>query len=132
MGHSNITAKHPTTFEITKDSNLTKRGDCIIAVNATKGLSEFSPRFLSLCRNNESRVIIEFDAGGISDVIEGQGSFDLTFRHHTEMVGRRSGYVSDRTLMVHADKAARDIDRDLIHALRSQKMIMQIHITVEL
>jgi hypothetical protein len=64
-GHPSIMATHPTTFEITKDSTLTKRGDCIIAVNATKGLCEFSPRFLSLCKNNESKIIIEFEAGGI-------------------------------------------------------------------
>ncbi|HIP58595.1 MAG TPA: DUF371 domain-containing protein, partial [Archaeoglobus profundus] len=29
-GHPNITAKHRTTLEITKDEELSIRGDCII------------------------------------------------------------------------------------------------------
>jgi len=36
-GHQNIRSLHQRTIEITKDSELTTRGDCIIGINATHG-----------------------------------------------------------------------------------------------
>lgn len=131
-GHTSITAKHHTTFEITRDSDLTGRGDCIIAVNATRGLGDFSPRFLSLCRNDGSKIVLKFETEGMSEVIQGKGSLRLPLNHEREIVGRRSSYVSDRTLMIHADKAALDIDRDIVHVLKSPKSIVHIHLSVEL
>jgi len=38
--HPNITAKHKTTLEFTKDRNLTLKGDCIIGVNSDFNLKE--------------------------------------------------------------------------------------------
>jgi hypothetical protein len=33
-GHPNVSANNRTTFEVTKEDHLTRRGDCIIAINA--------------------------------------------------------------------------------------------------
>ena len=33
-GHPNITAKHKTTLEFTKDKELSLRGDCIVGVKS--------------------------------------------------------------------------------------------------
>jgi hypothetical protein len=131
-GHPSIIAKHRTTFEITRDSNVTKRGDCILAVRATRGLSDLSAGFRKLCMNNEAKISVALEAEGIKEVIEGTGSSGLTLGHANEIVGRRSAYVSDRTLMVHADKAACDVNRDLINVLKSQTATVRIVITVEL
>lgn len=38
MGHRNITAKHRTTLEITKDEEITRKADCIIGVRADKAI----------------------------------------------------------------------------------------------
>lgn len=131
-GHPSITAKHHTTFEITRESDLTRRGDCIIAANATRGLSDFSKQFLSLCKNDASKIVLEFETVGMKEVIEGRGSLRLPLSHEREIVGRRSSFVSDRTLMIRADKAAFDIDRDLVRALKSSKAIIHIRLSVEL
>ncbi|MEM2818033.1 MAG: DUF371 domain-containing protein, partial [Archaeoglobaceae archaeon] len=40
FGHPNISAKHRTTLEVTKDNEISKRADCIIGVNANKSVSE--------------------------------------------------------------------------------------------
>jgi len=132
QGHRNILAKHPTTFEITKDANLTKRGDCVIAVNATKGPRDLSVEFRNLCRHDESRILVELQVGGIVEYIQGRGSPKLTLSHSSEMVGRKSPYVSDRTIMVRSDKAACDLDRELIDALTSSSARLHVRITVEL
>lgn len=131
-GHPNILAKHPTTFEITKASDLTRRGDCVIGVKATKGPRDLSLELRGLCMKSESTILVELEAGGMTEVIEGRGSPNLTLRHSTEMVGRKSSFASDRTIMVRADRAACDLDRDFVKALSSPATKLRVRITVEL
>jgi hypothetical protein len=131
-GHPNVIAEHPTTFEITKHTQLTKRGDCVIAVQANRSLAEFSTEFRNLCKRDEARIIVELRAAGILESIEGRGSRGLTLTHSSEIVGRKSTYVSNRTLMIRADKAACDINRDLIHALKSPGTRLQVRIIGEI
>ncbi len=44
------------------------------------------------------------------------------------MVVRKSGYISDRTLMVKADKSAADIPRDMARMLRNPDEKVTIHV----
>ena len=132
QGHPNVLANHPTTFEITKEPNLSRRGDCVIGVNATKSLRELSNEFRELCQHNESRILVELEAAGIVESIEGHGALKLALNHPTDMVGRRSSFISDRTIMIHADRSASDLDRDLIEALTHSATKLNVHIIVEL
>jgi hypothetical protein len=127
-----VIARHPTTFEITKHAQLSKRGDCVIAVEATKGLADFSAEFRNLCKRDEARIIVQLKAAGIVESIEGRGSHGLTLSHSTEMVGRKSTYLSDRTIMIRADRAACDINRDLVYELQSPSTTLHIRVIAEL
>ncbi len=129
-GHVNITAKHATTLEITKEVDLTKNGDCIIAVGATKGLAELSETFKILCADDNAKIILEINAAEIVESVQGRGSSSLTLSHHEDIVARKSSYVTDRTLIISADKAARDINRKLVRALRSPNTSVRIRLTV--
>jgi len=131
-GHPNVVAEHPTTFEITRNPDLTKRGDCVIGVRSTKGLADLSREFRRMCSVDDARIIVQLEAGGIIEIIEGRGSRGLTLSHSSEIVGRKSTYVSDRTLMIRADRAACDISRDLVYELRSPGTILQITAIAEL
>ena len=131
-GHRNILATHPMTFEITKDRELTRRGDCVIAVAATRGLLDLSSDFRRLCKDKGTRVAMEIEAGGIRELIQGRGNPALTLNHPIEMVGRKSTYVSDRTFMVRADRSASDISRDLVRELSSPGTIVRIRLIAEL
>ncbi len=131
-GHPSVIAKHPTTFEITRDSNLTKRGDCVIGVRSTKGLADLSAEFRKACSVNDARIVLKLQVGRIAETIEGRGSHGLTLSHLSEIVGRKSTFVSDRTLMIRADRAARDINRDLVHELKSPTSRLKITAVVEL
>ena len=130
-GHQNILGTHSMTFEITKDPNLTQRGDCVIGVNATKAPSDFSVDFKNLCRCDATRITIVLEAEGITDIIQGSGSPHLRFTDRNEMVGRKSSFVSDRTILVHSDKAASDIKRSLINALTSPRTRLKVRISAE-
>ena len=41
--HANVIGSHKTTIEITKDNYLTKKGDCIVGINSSKGCIDLSP-----------------------------------------------------------------------------------------
>lgn len=131
-GHPNVVAGHPTTFEITREANLSKRGDCVLAVNSTKAAADFSDEFRRVCRNDGARVLMRLEAKGIRDLIQGWGSARLTITDSEEIVGRTSTYVSPRTVMVRANKAARDLRRDLIIALKSPETRLRIQLTAEI
>jgi hypothetical protein len=130
-GHQNVLGTHSMTFEITKASHLTRRGDCVIAVNATKAPVDFSSEFKDLCRREKTQITITLEAADMIDIIRGSGSSDLRFADHNEMVGRKSSFVSDRTILIRADKAARDLKRGLIKALMSPQTKLTIRLTAQ-
>ena len=43
-GHENITARHKTTLEFTKDEDLSLKGDCIVGVKAGFQLNKIKDR----------------------------------------------------------------------------------------
>lgn len=122
QGHENISAKHKTTFEVTKEKEVTPRGDCIIGVNADKGLRDIPEELkVSLKRGLKFEVEIFLPDYGLKDVLTGYGSEKLTLNHPTDVVIRKSGYVCPRTLLVSSTKAARDINREIVEMLKDRK-----------
>ena len=129
-GHENVLSTHATTLEFTKDSELSLKGDCILGVCATKGLSEFSDEFKKKIRDDKAKVIVEIEAGGVRDVVSGFGHQDLTLSDTEEIVIRKSGFVCGRTLCVHADKAAADVDKRIIEHLKKASSKATVTISV--
>jgi hypothetical protein len=118
-GHPNITATHRTTFEITRDEHLTKRGDCIIGVRADKSISEISDEIKEKLRENVlARIELVLPQYGLKEVVEGYGSSTMTFDHPADIVVRKSNFVCGRTLLIKASKAARDLNREMIELLK--------------
>ena len=75
--------------------------------------------------NTKIKVILDTENG--HDEITGFGHEDLTLTHPTDIVCRTSDYTCSRTLMVKADKAARDLDENLVEDLKNEK-IMEVTI----
>lgn len=116
-GHANVTASHESTFEITTDDYLTPAGDCILGINATSAPADFDPSFIAACRNSTATITVRLEANGYRDRVSGRGAPGLEFSAASSLVGRTSSYIDGRTVMVNADKAAADIDRDLVAEL---------------
>jgi len=125
-GHKNIQATHKTTLEFTKDKHLSKKGDCIVAVAADKALNDLSAEFKENLRKPHAKLIILIEAGGIIDQVNAYGSPRLILSHPTDMVVRKSGYVCNRTLAVHADKAAQDLSKALVEKLKNPEQKVKI------
>ena len=116
-GHENVLSLHKSTFEITKDKDLSLSGDCIIGVDIDKSMEDFPEEFKEKLANDDTKVIVELKTPNASDTIEGYGHHDLTLSHPTDMVCRKSTFVCSRTLMIKSNKAAIDLNRDLIKDL---------------
>ncbi len=121
-GHENISAKHKTTFEVTKEKEVTPRGDCIIGVDADKSLRDIPEEVkILLKRGLKFEVEIFLPDYGLKDVLTGYGSERLRLDHPTDVVVRKSSYVCPRTLLVSSTKAARDINREIVEMLKDRK-----------
>ncbi len=116
-GHEHVDATHSSTLELTSDDFLTPAGDCIVGIGADRVPAEFDPAFVSACQNTEAAIECVLEAGGHRDVITGRGDPKLSFTDDRSLVCRTSTYVDDRTVIVDADAAAADLDRDLVRAL---------------
>ncbi|RLE82425.1 MAG: DUF371 domain-containing protein [Thermoprotei archaeon] len=125
-GHVNIAGKHPTTFEITKESTLTPRGDCIIGVSASKAAADLSEDFKQIAANDSSIVVVFLSAGEEVDVAIGRGSRKLSFKDRKSMVFRKSEHTCGRTVMIKSSKAAIDINRKLIEYMKEHTSILKI------
>jgi len=130
-GHGNIQSNNRTTFEITKETFLTKRGDCIIAVGASKGSADLNPKFKKAAQNERARMKITIEAGGEVEAVNAWGSPQLSFSHPTDLVVRKSNYVCGRTLAIRADKAAKNLSKKLVEKLRNPNQRVKITLTVE-
>ena len=125
-GHPNIKATHKTTIEITKDSYLTGRGDCILGINADKGLRDLK-EFLN--QNKKRRIQVDLMVENLVESIKGYLDPRLTFLDENDIVIRKSSYVCDRTLMIQADKSAAEINRKIVRKLKEGgKMILRVSV----
>jgi hypothetical protein len=131
-GHKNILATHRTTLAITKNGQLSKRGDCIIAVSANKAVEDLSHRFKQALRRDVAKITILIEANEIAETVNASGNPQLTLTHPIDVVVRKSSYVCSRTLAIQADKAACDLSRKLIERLRNLNQKVKITLTVKI
>jgi len=118
--HPNILAKHPTTIEFTKDKDVSLQGDCIIGVKADFSLKEIKKIL------HYKKIRIRIKAGRLEEVITAQ--INHFFSHDTEMVIRKSDFLSDRTLAIKADKSANELDRKFVEKLKDNAQKIEVEI----
>ncbi|MEM3506219.1 MAG: DUF371 domain-containing protein [Candidatus Bathyarchaeia archaeon] len=131
-GHKKIKATHGTTFEITKENFLTERGDCIIAIKASKSVFDLSNEFKNLARNKNTVIKVLMESNGFKELAIGYGNEALSFTNKTSIVVRKSNYICPRTLMINSNKAAKDFSRDFIKLLQNPNQKINITIIAEI
>jgi hypothetical protein len=120
-GHENIRSNHRKTIEITKESRLTPRGDCIVGVNATSSCDDLPEEIKDKLRNSDAKVSFSIRVGDHEFVIEGNGHPDLILTHAEDIVIRKSDFICPRTLAVKCDKASDLLPREMISLLQDPK-----------
>ncbi|MBW2979832.1 DUF371 domain-containing protein [Candidatus Woesearchaeota archaeon] len=121
-GHPNITAKHKTTLEFTKDKEVTKRGDCIIGTRADFDLESIK-KFI----RNKEKIKIIVKVGALSEEISAEINKD--FNDNKEIVIRRSDFACGRTLGIKADKACIDLNKELIEIMKNPNQKLQVFLS---
>ena len=128
-GHKNVSSKHKSTFEITKDAEISPTADCIIGTDMDKTMLNFPPEFKDKIADSNTRITVKLKTENGYDEITGWGHEDLTLTHPTDIVIRKSDFTCSRTLMINADKAAKDLDGNLIEDLKNEK-VMEVTINL--
>lgn len=117
-GHPHIMSCHPTTFEVTRETDLSVAGDCIIGVGADKGAADLAPAFRAALSRDDALLRTCLICGDQAAVITSRGSPGMLFSHPTDLVWRKSSFVCGRTIGILSDKTARTLPRPLIARLR--------------
>ena len=118
-GHPNIQGMHPSTFQITTETDLSPRGDCVIGVGADRAASDLGDDFRALLAGERTALVTLLIAGDITVRITSRGSPSLTLDHPTDVVWRKSTFTCGRTIGICSDQTARTLPRTLISYLRN-------------
>jgi len=115
-GHKNISCRHKSTIEITKKGNLSKKGDCILAVGASKGCYDLNNDLKTQIWKG-SKISVTIKVGTIEDSLFGFGSKKLKLLNKSDIVLRKSDYICDRTALINCNKASSQINKKIIKSL---------------
>ena len=129
-GHEQVLSLHEKTLEITKESNLTPQGDCIVGVNSGISCIDLPEKMKEKIQNPKSKITFTLKVGKFTFKIQGQGSKKLTLKHVSDIVLRKSAFTCSRTIAINCDKASSDIPRDFVNLLQNPqtkgKMIIEV------
>jgi hypothetical protein len=126
-----VRATHPTTFEVTKDMRLTGAGDCIIGVAADKGAADLDPDLRALLRDDRAVLTTRLAAGGKTVIVRSRGSSAFSLDHPTDLVWRRSDFISDRTVGIRSDRVAATLPREFVAALqRGEELVVELEVEI--
>ncbi len=120
-GHPHVSSQHRTTLEITWDKEIGKQADCIVGVKADRTMLDFPEELKSAISRDDALIRVILSTNNNWDEIKGQGHHKLSLDHPTDIVCRKSEFICSRTLMIKADKAACDLNPDLIEDLKAKK-----------
>ncbi len=129
-GHSNISANHVSTLEIITDKTLTPRGDCIVGVSSSLSLDDLPVEIKKNIRKDDSKIRVIISVNEIVEEIFGYGSSQLLLSSKQGIIIRKSAYICPKTLLVNANKAAADLSREFIKALKNPETTINVQIHV--
>ena len=130
-GHENIRSNHQKTLEITKESHLTPRGDCIVGVNAKSSCADLPEELKNQLKNSHTKVSFSIKIDDDVFTLSGFGHPDLLLTHTEDIVIRKSNFVCPRTLAVKCDKASDLLPRSMVKKLQDPKTIGIFTISTE-
>ncbi|HJJ48343.1 MAG TPA: DUF371 domain-containing protein [Methanocorpusculum sp.] len=125
-GHINVAGNHKSTFEITKEAELSPKGDCIIGVCADKGAADLSPEFKAALQKDGAELETKLICGDIEYVVKSKGGAGLSLTHPEDLVWRKSEFTCPRTIGNASDAAARDLPRELMERLKKGEELIVI------
>jgi len=121
LGHKNILSLHEKTIEITKDSELTTNGDCIVGVGADISCIDLPEKMKKKIQDPKTKILFSIEANDKKFIINGYGSEKLSLKHTKDIVLRKSAFTCSRTIAIKCDRASSDMPRDFVKILQDPK-----------
>jgi hypothetical protein len=116
-GHENILCTHSTTIEITKDKSLTKKGNCIVGIKASKACYDLNNDLKTKIKDGTKfKITLKLDR--LQDAFYGFGNKELKLLDKNDMVFRKSEFICDRTVLINCTKSSNEINHELIEQLK--------------
>jgi len=125
-GHQNILGTHKATLEFTKDEEVSLKGDCIVGVNADFELKDLK-EFIKGRESKKVSITIETSDRKIKESIAAEMNPEFNSSH--ELVIRKTDFISERTLAIRANKAAFELNKELIGFLKEKRS--KINVIIE-
>jgi uncharacterized protein len=126
-GHPFVLGTHPTTFEVTREVHLTKKGNCIIGISADKGCNRLSAEFKRVLTHDDAVLITSLSCDGKTVEVKSRGSSQFTLDHPTDLVWRRSSFVCGRTIGIMSDHVAATLPEDLLaNLVEGKEMVITL------
>ena len=126
-GHPLVLGTHPTTFEVTREVHLTKKGNCVIGIAADKGCSGLSAAFKEVLTDDDAVLVTRLSSEKVMFEVKSRGSSQFTLDHPTDMVWRRSSFTCGRTIGIMSDHVAATLPEALIaHLVAGKEMIITL------
>ncbi|MBI2134891.1 DUF371 domain-containing protein [Candidatus Woesearchaeota archaeon] len=145
-GHENITARHRTTLEFTRDAEVSLKGDCIIGVKADFSfpeLKKFIENGINANKKNQLKNIppdkktinkknkineipVKIIIKSNNHKEEINGFLNPDFDDENEIVIRKTDFASGRTFAVKSDKAAFDLSNELVNLLKNPENKIEV------
>ncbi len=100
-----------------------------MAVNSSGAVQSLSEDLKRVLSSSSGKGRLALRVGPLEFVVVGRGDPRLTFSHETDLVVRKSAFVSDRTLMIYADKSSKDIPRDMVRLLQDANNRVTVEIS---
>lgn len=117
-GHENILCTHNTTIELTKENCLTRRGNCILGINASKACNDLNDGLKKILKKGR-KLKITIKANQFTDTFYGYGNKDLTLMDNSDIVFRKSDFICGRTLLINCTKSSHELNRELVQEIRN-------------
>ncbi|MFX1588508.1 MAG: DUF371 domain-containing protein [Promethearchaeota archaeon] len=130
FGHENVRCSHNSTIEITKENYLTRKGTCILGINASKGCFDLNDDLKKRLHNGQ-KIDITIELEHIKDSFFGYGHPDLRLLNKDSIVFRKSNFICDRTVLINCSKSSSELNRDLVTKLRNQEKKFSIIFSVD-
>ena len=129
-GNSHVEATNQRMLVITKNADIKKDVDAVIAVGSEKACTELRYEFRNALKEAK-RVKITIEAEGVEDKIVAYGSPALKLSNNEEIMIRKDAFIDGRTLAILADKAANELKQELIEKLRNPNTTVKITLEIK-
>jgi len=129
-GHPHVESANRETIVITKEMEIKRDTDAVIAISSDKACKDLNNEFKNALKEAK-RVEITIEAEGERDKIVAYGSPALKLTNSEDIVIRKDSFIDGRTVAILSDKSANELRQELVEKLRVSGATVKITLEIK-